>query len=99
VPAVFAAVAAGDPAAIAALEVEIYYLAIGMANAYMLLCPDAFVIGGGIAQAGEALRQPLLAEVRRRMTLDRPEAINIRFGELGPIAGAVGAALWARSRA
>lgn len=95
---VFAAAAAGDPRAVAAVEHEVRYLAIGMSNAYMLLCPDAFVIGGGIAQAGEALRRPLLAEVRARMTLDAPEAIDIRLAELGSSAGAIGAALWARRR-
>ena len=98
VEAVFAAARAGDERAKEALRVEVAYLAIGMANAYMLLCPDAFVIGGGIAQAGDALRLPLLAEVRRRMTLDAPESIDIRLAELGPKAGAIGAALWARMR-
>lgn len=98
VESVFAAAASGDVRAADALRVEVEYLAIGMANAYMLLCPDAFVIGGGIAQAGEALRAPLLAEVRRRMTLDAPEAIDIRLAELGPKAGAIGAALWAQAR-
>jgi glucokinase len=64
----------------------------------MLLCPDAVVIGGGIAQAGEQLRLPLLAEVRRRMTFHDPESVQIRLAELGPKAGAIGAALCARSR-
>lgn len=99
VKAVFAAAAAGDPKAVAAVEHEVRYLAIGMSNAYMLLCPDAFVIGGGIAQAGDPLRLPLLAEVRARMTLDAPEAIDIRLAELGSKAGAIGAALWAWRRA
>lgn len=98
VQAVFQAAAAGEARAVEALRVEVEYLAIGMANAYLLLCPDAFVIGGGIALAGEALRQPLLAAVRRRMTLDAPEAIEIRFAELGPAAGAIGAALWSQAR-
>src|SRR5690606_7107338 len=98
VEAVFAAAQAGDPRAAAAVEHEVRYLAIGMANAYMLLCPDAFVIGGGIAQAGEQLRVPLLAELRRRLALHAPDAVQIRLAELGPKAGAIGAALWARSR-
>jgi glucokinase len=98
VAAVFAAARAGDPRAVAAVEHEVRYLAIGLANAYMLLCPDAFVIGGGIAQAGEQLRAPLLAELRRRLVFHAPEAIQVRLAELGPKAGAIGAALWARTR-
>jgi glucokinase len=98
VEAVFAAARAGDPSAVAAVDHEVRYLAVGIGNAYMLLCPDAVVIGGGIAQAGEQLRLPLLAEVRRRMTFHDPESVQIRLAELGPKAGAIGAALWARSR-
>ncbi len=98
VEAVFAAADAGDPRAVAAVESEVRYLAIGLGNAYMLLCPDAFVIGGGIAQVGERLLVPLLVEVRRLMTFHGSDAIQIRLGELGPTAGAIGAALWAESR-
>jgi glucokinase len=97
---VFAAARAGDLRAARAVDREVGYLAVGLANAYMLLCPDAFVIGGGIAQAGDQLRVPLLAEVRRRVSpLHAGESIDIRAAALGPAAGAIGAALWARERA
>ncbi|MDR2252896.1 MAG: ROK family protein [Bifidobacteriaceae bacterium] len=95
VRAVFAAAAAGDGTAAAALAAAIRYIAVGLANVNALLCPDAFVVGGGIAQAGEALRRPLVRELRRRVTLDNPEAVDVRLAQLGHQAGAVGAAFWA----
>jgi glucokinase len=51
------------------------------------------VIGGGIAAAGEALLEPIRAEVRRRVWLAPAERIEIVPGELGSGAGAIGAAL------
>jgi len=96
VEAVFAAASAGDEKAREALRAEFYYLAIGMANAYMLLAPDAFVIGGGIAQAGDAIRVPLMELVHSRLTMGAPDVVDIRCAELGSYAGAIGAALWAK---
>jgi len=94
---VYAAAAAGDRRAQAAIDHVVKYLGIAMANAHMLLAPDAFVVGGGVAAAGDALLVPLTAEVRRRVTLDDPENVRVLRAQLGSSAGAVGAALWARS--
>ena len=94
---VYRAAAAGDLRARTAIDQVVRYLGIALANAHMLLAPDAFVIGGGIAAAGDALLVPLAAEVRRRMTLDDPENVRILPAQLGSKAGAVGAALLARS--
>jgi glucokinase len=43
-------------------------LAMGLKAAIMLLNPAGIVIGGGIALAGDALFQPLRAELRRQVT-------------------------------
>jgi len=43
-------------------------LAMGLKTAIMLLNPARIVIGGGIAKAGEALFEPLRAELRRQVT-------------------------------
>lgn len=94
---VYAAAAAGNVRAQAAIDQVVKYLAIAMANAYALLAPDAFVVGGGVAAAGDALLVPLIAEVRRRVTIDVPENVRVLLAQLGSSAGAVGAALWARS--
>jgi len=96
---VYAAAREGDPRAVEAVDHVVRWLAIAMANAHMLLAPDAFVVGGGVAGAGDLLLRPLEAEVRRRMTLDEPENVRVLPAKLGPSAGAIGAALWARDEA
>jgi glucokinase len=91
--AAFAAARAGDPRALAAIERVAGWLGIAIANAVVLLSPDRVVVGGGIAGAGDLLLDPIRAEVLRRVTLVPAERISIVPGELGPNAGAVGAAL------
>lgn len=87
-----------DPIAAAAVARAIRALAAGLANAYAVLAPDAFVVGGGIADAGERVFGPLTAEVRRRMRLVPPDAIRVLPARLGRSAGAIGAALSAAGR-
>jgi glucokinase len=91
--AAFAAARGGDPRARAAIERVAGWLGIAIANAVVLLSPDRVVVGGGIAAAGDLLLDPIRAEVLRRVTLVPAERISIVPGELGSIAGAVGAAL------
>ncbi len=93
VKAVFEHAAAGQPSAVAAVESYVSHLAVALANVHTLLCPDAFVIGGGIAAAGPRLLDPLLERIRALITFDRPSSVQVRPAELGPIAGAIGAAL------
>lgn len=83
----------GEASCIDALDNAMRHLAVGLANIITIIGPERIVIGGGVAEAGERLLQPLRAEVRRRVTLVPPEAISIVAAELGPFAGAVGAAL------
>lgn len=83
----------GDEACRVALDDAISHLAIGIANVYTVFGPDRVVIGGGVAEAGDLLLDPLRAAVRARLTLVPPEAVQIVAAELGPFAGAVGAAL------
>lgn len=89
----------GDPRARAAVDQVVGWLGIALANAYALLAPDLFVVGGGIAGAGRDLLDPLASEVRRRVRIVPAERIAVVPGELGPYAGAIGAALWAREGA
>ena len=67
-----------------------------LANAYVLLAPDAFVVGGGIAAAGDLLLDPLEQAVRSHVFHAPPERIRVLPGKLGPFAGAAGAALRGR---
>ena len=57
------------------------------------LRPDRIVIGGGIVAAGEAVLEPIRRHLRERVTLVPPDEIQVVAAQLGPKAGAVGAAL------
>jgi glucokinase len=94
---VYAAARAGDATAKAAVDHVVQWLGVAMANAYVLLAPDAFVIGGGIAAAGDLLLGPLEAAVRRHVFLAPPDLIRVLPAALGSYAGAAGAALVGRA--
>jgi len=97
--AVFAAAAAGDPRAGAAVQAVVGRLAVGIANMVTVLWPEQVVVGGGLAAAGEQLFGPLRRAVVAAAPLVDPAAYEIVPAALGPAAGAIGAALWARERA
>jgi glucokinase len=96
--AVFAAAAAGDGRAAAAVRSVVGRLAVGIANLVTILWPERVVVGGGVAAAGEELFGPLRAAVAASAPLVDPGAYEIVPAALGPAAGAIGAALWARER-
>jgi glucokinase len=93
---VYAAARAGDATALAAVEHVAKWLGVALANAYVLLAPDAFVVGGGIAAAGDLLLGPLEAAARRQVFIVPPERIRVLPAALGAYAGAIGAALFGR---
>ncbi|MFN8125826.1 MAG: ROK family glucokinase [Candidatus Nanopelagicales bacterium] len=96
-PHVTEAAQRGDEVAIEAFEIVGAWLARGMVEVATLLDPDAFVIGGGVVDAGDLLLGPtkreyatqLVARAQRPMTEIVPAA-------LGNLAGIVGAADLAR---
>jgi len=90
---VFDAVEAGDPKAIEALKTVTGYLGMGLANVVAVLDPDVIVIGGGLAQAGDLLLDPLRAALHRNLSVTPPGSGTIVVGTIGTLAGAVGAAL------
>lgn len=86
---------AGDPEAITALTRAGRYLGIAIANLTIFLAPEKIVIGGGVAEAGDLLLQPLREELDRRARNVAPlDRIGVVAAELGPFAGAIGAALY-----
>lgn len=95
---VFAEAAAGNARAVASIAGYVDNLAIALANVHALLCPDAFVVGGGIAEAGAELLVPLLERIRALTTFDQPLNVQVRSAALGPYSGAIGAALIAAER-
>ncbi|MFH1105501.1 MAG: ROK family protein [Actinomycetota bacterium] len=89
----FDAVRAGEPRALEALATITGYLGIGLANVIAVIDPDVVVVGGGLAQAGDLLLEPLRAAIRRCVSVVPPASVAVVEGSLGTIAGAVGAAL------
>jgi glucokinase len=90
---VAALAATGDPAASAVWREAVEALADGLLTAIALFDPEVVVVGGGLAEAGDALLDPLRAALRVRFTFHQePELCR---AALGDEAGCLGAALLA----
>jgi glucokinase len=70
----------GDPEFVCRYVVD---LALGLKACIMLLNPARIVIGGGIGKAGNALFEPLRAELRRRITDWSAARIDVLPAQLG----------------
>ena len=89
----FNAMRAGDEAAKSVVDKYIKYLAEGIANTINIFQPEILCIGGGICNEGDALMEPLKAEVRELVYSKRSERNTaIVRAELGNEAGVIGAA-------
>jgi glucokinase len=97
-PAITAAARAGDERAVAAFTEIGAWLGRGLADMAALLDPGLFVVGGGVADAGELLLGPARESFRTHLSgaAHRPVA-DVRLAALGNAAGLVGAADLARS--
>jgi len=95
--ALAAAALAGDQLAIEAFRQIGTSLGLGLAGLAAVLDVDAFVLGGGVAAAGELLRAPAELALRDRLVggAHRPRP-DVRLAALGNEAGIVGAADLAR---
>jgi glucokinase len=89
-----AAARGGDALARAALAHAAHAVGVALGSAAVLLWPDRIVVGGGVAEAGELLLAPLRREILTRARVCPTDAMTIVRAELGPAAGAIGAALW-----
>jgi glucokinase len=92
---VAARAAAGEPAATAVWAEAIDALADGLRTAVTLDDPEAVVVGGGLAEAGDALLVPLDAALAGKLTFQQKPAM-VRAA-LGDEAGCLGAGLLALS--
>ncbi|SEB38015.1 glucokinase [Paramicrobacterium humi] len=92
---VLARAQSGDADAAAVWSSALDALALGLSHAVALLAPEAIVLGGGLAQAGDALFVPLAERLERFLTFHRrPQLMHASIGEN---AGLVGAAMRARA--
>jgi glucokinase len=95
---VSAAARDGDPEARAVFDQLGYWVALGLSNLCAVSDPACFVLGGGLAGAGELLLAPTIRSFSELVegAAQRPP-IEIRVATLGERSGAVGAALAARA--
>jgi len=92
------AAASGDAPCRRIIESAARCLGAALANVVNILNPECIVIGGGVAQAGEALFGPLREEVRLRGLNVATENLAIVPAALGERAGVGGAAALALQR-
>jgi glucokinase len=88
---VVALAAAGEPTAAAVWRDTVDALADGLLTGLALFDPEAVVVGGGLAEAGDALLAPLGSALRARLTFHRAPALM--RAALGDEAGCLGAGL------
>ena len=69
------------------------YLGIGLASVVNLLNPERIVIGGGVADAGEILFEPLKKTLKHRAMPIQSDAVEVVPAKLGNTAGLIGASL------
>ena len=87
-----AAYRTGDPEAVRLWLASIHALACAIASFINVLDPEAVILGGGIAQAGDAVFEPLRAELARIEWRPGGHAVKLLPAALGEWAGAIGAA-------
>lgn len=89
----------GDAEAKAVLDRFAWWVALGLANLVNLLDSEIVVVGGGLAEAGDLLLDPVRAAFAGLiMGADHRDPVPIVAAELGASAGAWGAALLAEAR-
>jgi glucokinase len=97
-PDVTTAAQRGDPVAVAAFHSVGTWLGEGLAQLAAVLDPAAFVIGGGVSEAGDVLLDPARKAYEATLTgRAYRELADIRPAELGNAAGLVGVADLARA--
>lgn len=88
--------AAGEPEARGLLDEFARWVAVGLANLVYVLDPALVVLGGGVIDLGEPLRAAVEAQLAEvTLGAEHRPPVPVRLAELGPAAGALGAALLA----
>lgn len=84
---------AGDPVAQRIFTIVGEYIGIGLASVVNLLNPEKIIIGGGVADAGEYLFNPLTETLKKRAMKIAGETVKVVHAQLGNTAGVIGASL------
>ena len=84
---------AGDPVAKRIFARIGEYIGIGMASVVNLLNPEKIITGGGVADAGDILLEPLKETLKKRAMKIAGETVEVVPAQLGNTAGVIGASL------
>ncbi|HJU53224.1 MAG TPA: ROK family protein [Pyrinomonadaceae bacterium] len=85
------AASVGDPLAQNVWDETIRYLAHGLSSVIVTLAPEAIILGGGVASAGEQLLAPLRRLLSERVRILPVEEVQILQASLGGDSGIHGA--------
>jgi glucokinase len=97
-PEITQAAREGDPAALECFRTIAQWTGQGLADLAAILDPGAFIIGGGLSDAGDVLIEPIREAFASALTGRGHRVMaDIRIAELGSSAGIVGAADLART--
>jgi glucokinase len=89
----------GDGCAKDIWETEAYYLGLGIANLVVVINPEMLILSGGVSEACDLLIPGIRKTLRERVKLGHDvDRLKIVRGELGDLAGAIGAAAWAQQK-
>ena len=83
---------AGDPLAARAVEREIYYLGIGLANLVNLFTPDAIILGGSIMKSAGAFLSDIRKVMQQGCRFVPLEKVELSLASLGDDTNLIGAA-------
>jgi glucokinase len=89
---------AGDTIAKDIYEKAGYYIGIAAANVCVSVGPQRIIIGGGVAQAGDLLLEPIRRTMRERVRVMPVEQVEVVSSQLGDNAGVIGVACWAANK-
>ena len=89
---------AGDQIAMEIYERAGFYLGIAAANVCVAVGPRRIIIGGGVAQVGDLLLDPIRRTLRERVTVIPIEQVEVLPSQLRDNAGVIGVACWTADR-
>lgn len=84
---------AGDPVAKRIFEIMGYYIGMGLTSVINLLNPEKIIVGGGVAECGDLLLDPIRRTVNERAMVVQRQSVEIVPAELGNSAGVIGASM------
>jgi len=83
----------GDPVAKRIFTIMGEYIGHGLTSVVNLLNPEKIIIGGGVADAGDILLDPIRETIKKRAMVVAGSAVEIVPAQLGNTAGVIGASL------